>query len=328
MPRPTRTPTALRDADFSLDVSVPLLHRAPEPIALEALLTYSGPQEEITVWGPSSGLASYEFQQNGSDLYMAAFLGGSCVPYALRRNVALPLPLIKSSGWEVGDSSDPFYQSWLADPEVHLPLGSWRLNVQVEFVDSPDRPCGWQSGQISDEKQLVRLIALKTIYVVPHEPLAEPAEGCVNDFRSPYAQIPDSVTVGGETQLRVTNFDGWLWRTGGGGRIEIDYEVDLPPKPLVPRRGTSIGIVVGAGYQLINGSATVYDADLYLTDEHGSVVSTGDPIGSADVSFRNSRRLDVGVPRRAGSWVISVRVTWLTPCLIGNGEVTFSVTTR
>jgi hypothetical protein len=260
---------------------------------------------------------------------MDAGLTGLCVPYTLRRAVPLVLPLVKSAAWEQGDPNEPFYSAWLADPELHLPVGYWQASVQVEFVGSPGGYCLWQSGNIPAEKEPLQLSAEATVRVTPFEPLPEPPEGCGDDFAQPSGQPPDSVTVGGDTDLQLTMFSGWTWRNGnGGGDVDYGaYEVDLPAQPFERARGDTIDIVIGPGFQLIDGTATLYAADHYITDQHG-VVSTGEALDHPELRFREDGAVEVVMPDGSGNWVISVRVEWLTPCLIGSSEVNFGVNTR
>jgi hypothetical protein len=285
--------------------------------------------QEITVWGASSGLASFGFSQEDADLYMDVGLNGLCVPYTLQKAVPLVLPVAKSASWEQGDPDETFYQAWLADPALHLPLGYWKANVDVEFVGSPGGYCRWESGYIPSEKEPVHLSDERAIRMTPLVPLPMPPEGCIDDFAQPYAQPPESLLVGGDTNLRLTMFSGWGWRdSAGGGDADYGvYEVDLPPKPIERAPGGSIGITIGPGFQLIDATAALYAADHYITDRHG-VVSTGEALDQPVVAFGDDGTLEVVVPDRVGSWVISVRVNWLTPCLIGDGEVNFGVETR
>jgi hypothetical protein len=317
-PTPTRTdPPQPSESDFELEIMAPDLQVTSDAIDLEVALVYRGPLPEITVWSSATSLAQIAFEQTSGDLAMGGIGDNTCHLYTLVSNEPVPVPLVKQATWKAGDRNAAFYAEWLADPELHLPVGAWDVWASAFLLS--DFTCSTSS------RQPVHVFGERILRVVPSTPLAMPAEGCSDDFNGPYGQAPAKLTVG-DTRLRLTMMFGWSWRDGSGsGDVDYGaYDVDLPSSPFRLKAGGTVSISVGNGFQLIDARATRYAAADYVIGKLG-VEDTGPALGHPATAFLPDGTLEVTMPRTAGSWVIQVRVEWLTPCLIGNGEVNFGV---
>jgi hypothetical protein len=318
---PTLIPIPPTASDFEIRLNAPLVQWTAQPIALDAALVYHGPEPQITLWSNSDDLVQVSFGMTNGALSMGGLLDSGCNKFTLVRDEPVAIPIVKWGDWEADDPNADFYATWLADPELHLPVGAWEIEANAFLL--ADRVCS------TSTVGPVHVNGSTFVRVTPIVPLAMPDSGCTDELNEEYGLAPETLLVNGDTPLRLTMFSGWAWRDGGGGG-DADYgyhDVDLPDQPFVIQRGDTVAVQVGQGFQLIDASATRYAAQTYIVDRHG-LVDPGKALAKPAIAYTRDGGLSVATPEKPGQWVIQVRVNWLTPCLIGDGEVNFGVETH
>jgi hypothetical protein len=117
------------DADFELALDVPAApQHAAEAIPITARLTYTGPEETVTVVGDELGLVGFYFIEIGGTKIMGTASRLMCgKPIVMQRGVAEAFTPPKSVGFDGNDPNASFYLGWAHDPQVHLTPGHWQV---------------------------------------------------------------------------------------------------------------------------------------------------------------------------------------------------------
>lgn len=129
------------DGTFELTLSGPKATRATdEPIDVSATFTYVGDRKRATVRLGGDTSVGFWFEQLDGSLINADRLVGdtSCGTRTYVRGEPEVLPFRKS-GWYDPRSEDPeevFWRTWLKDPELHLPAGSYRIGAGASYGDA------------------------------------------------------------------------------------------------------------------------------------------------------------------------------------------------
>lgn len=329
-PTVTPTPVAPDEADFRLSLEAPREQWAAQPLEIEAWMVYTGPYREVTVWGPEGGLAALSLERTTDEFHVGGRASEQCAPYTFSRNEPQEIGLVKSAVWEAGDQNAAFYEAYLADPELHLPAGSWRITADAIFLPERSYACGWSAWlEHLYPERAVHVQSSALTRMTPVQPIATPAQGCSGDFTQPDGKRLETVVLDNSMSLRVTMVTGWWWRnrTGSGDVDYGVYEIDLPDRPLDGPRGGTVEVVAESGYQIVDATATLFGARRFVTDRHG-LVDEGPVLEHPATRFNEDGNPEVTLPNAPGSWVIRLDVVWMSPCLGGNGEVHFRVETR
>lgn len=109
-----------------------------DAIPLETTLTWTGAQDRASIWGSGMGAVTFAYtEMGGARRTMDGVLTADCHQYDFVRGI--PLAVQPGKGW-VTDGNDPnlaFYQAWSNDPVLHLPPGSWHLDVGTDALLAP-----------------------------------------------------------------------------------------------------------------------------------------------------------------------------------------------
>jgi len=115
-------------------------YRAGQPLGIDASLTYSGPDDEITALGSGSGLIGFSVQRTSPAITISAVSTSDCRPYQLTRDAPVAYPFIKSGGFSADDPQASFYEAYFADEQLRLPAGEWTISAGGSFYSGGD--CG------------------------------------------------------------------------------------------------------------------------------------------------------------------------------------------
>lgn len=129
--------------------------RASDSITGEATLSLIWPGGvDLGAW--NDGPFAFEFAEVGGSRDvkpMARF--AQCVRYRLDASQPLSSPIKKSGGWSADEPNASFYDSFFADPLVHLPAGDWTITAIAIFTE------GWPC----DPSDLITLRAQVLMHV-------------------------------------------------------------------------------------------------------------------------------------------------------------------
>lgn len=127
-----------QDGTFGLEIRTPRnRYSVTEAIPIVTNYVYLGPQAR-TIAGGAQSLVTFALEQIDGPLDMA---GGSdliCVQHQLTARQPVAVPFLKTAGWSNDDPLAGFWRAYLADKELHLPPGSWRITASLDAIMAPD----------------------------------------------------------------------------------------------------------------------------------------------------------------------------------------------
>ena len=105
-----------------------------------------------TIYGSGMGLIGFEYDEVGGNHHVLGVMTADCRPYPL--DPATPINAGLSKSGAVGDNEPDaaFLDSFLADPQIHLPAGIWDITAIATFMDGD--AC---SGSTHSMKATVRI---------------------------------------------------------------------------------------------------------------------------------------------------------------------------
>jgi hypothetical protein len=120
-------------SDFILRTSLPgEAFASTDAITVTTTLTWIGPAAKATIWGSGMGPVTFGFVEiDGARRMMGGAMTADCTSKEFPRGVPVDIPLSKSGAYLGNDPQAAFYQSWFADPVLHLPAGHWQLSVSA-----------------------------------------------------------------------------------------------------------------------------------------------------------------------------------------------------
>ena len=117
---------------FILETSVPRRLWGPdEAIQVVTSLTYAGPAPRATIWASGSGVVAFDLVEVGGRRRMGGAATSDCASYPYERGVRTAVPFAKSGGWTGEDPDAAFYAAFFRDPQLHLPIGRWRITASA-----------------------------------------------------------------------------------------------------------------------------------------------------------------------------------------------------
>lgn len=108
-------------------------YRVNEPIAVYALLTYTGSDASVTPWGSRSGIVGFGLSNSDGVSLPPGYLDDCRAHPALQRDHPLRVEFRKSGAYSEGDPNAAFLRSYLADQELRLPAGTWTITAETNF---------------------------------------------------------------------------------------------------------------------------------------------------------------------------------------------------
>jgi hypothetical protein len=129
------------DSEFELTISSPKsTWTVDEPIEVSATFTYVGDKRRSTVYATGGGPVGFWFEQLDGPLTNADRRVGDllCGSHTYVRGEPEVLPFGKSGRYDP-NSEDPdrvFWRTWLQDPELHFPIGTYRIAASANYGSS------------------------------------------------------------------------------------------------------------------------------------------------------------------------------------------------
>jgi hypothetical protein len=109
----------------------PAVVPAGQPIEVEAVLTHDRP-EPLIVSGSGSGIVFFSVTRIEDGLTSGPpAMEGDCARHELPPGEPMVVPFAKSGGFSADDPDAGFLRVYLADPELTLPQGTWRIDVST-----------------------------------------------------------------------------------------------------------------------------------------------------------------------------------------------------
>ncbi len=139
---PSREQRAVtHDGEFTLVIRSPAsVWTAADAIEIEATLTYTGSQPEVTFVGSGSGVLFFSVDELNGDRRMDAAWHDDCRIYSIGPRDPITSPYRKSAGFGDEDPNAAFYRAFFKDPVFHLPPGVWTITAIANFRTGAD--CG------------------------------------------------------------------------------------------------------------------------------------------------------------------------------------------
>ncbi len=137
------------DGPFSFELVMPhLTWHTTDPISGTAILGFDG-EEPTTIYGSSEGVIAFSYEEVGGDRQVDWVMTADCGPHLLDPATPISVGLSKS-GAVSGDEPDAgFLRTFLADPEIHLPAGTWDIHAVAVFSETPDCTDGSHTIQLT-----------------------------------------------------------------------------------------------------------------------------------------------------------------------------------
>jgi hypothetical protein len=82
------------------------------------------------------GPLGFSFTEIGGTRQMGFGMTDDCVRYTIGAQAPITSGIRRSGGWGSGDPNAAFYQQFFADPEVHLPAGTWDIAAVAVFAEA------------------------------------------------------------------------------------------------------------------------------------------------------------------------------------------------
>jgi len=132
----TPSPSAI-DAEgaFRLIFRLPqATYQTTEPISGTATLAVTDGQD-ASISASGDGPLGFSFVEVGGTRRMDAAWHDDCRHFTLEAKSPMSSAIKKSGGWSGEDPNAAFYQAFIADPEVHLPPGTWDISAVASFYE-------------------------------------------------------------------------------------------------------------------------------------------------------------------------------------------------
>jgi hypothetical protein len=102
--------------------------------ATATLGTTNGRDAGIVASG--GGPLGFSFTEVGGTRQMGFGMTADCVRYTVGGEAPITSGIRKSGGWGGEDPNAAFYEQFFADPEVHLPAGTWDIAAVAVFAEA------------------------------------------------------------------------------------------------------------------------------------------------------------------------------------------------
>jgi hypothetical protein len=107
--------------------------KASDPISGDAILSFDG-SAPTTVYGSGGGVIVFSYDEVGGNRHVGYVMDAVCAPHQIDPATPLNVPLAKSGAVNGTEPDAEFLRSFLADPQVHLPNGTWDITAYAIFV--------------------------------------------------------------------------------------------------------------------------------------------------------------------------------------------------
>lgn len=146
---------AVSGAGMTLSAAAePVVVAAGQPISVEAVVTNDG-ADPIVLSGSGSGFVFFSVTRVEDGLTSGPPVWtDDCAPHVLHPGEPVVVPFAKSGGWSEEEPNASFLRTYFADPELTLPSGTWRIDVQTH---------GWVGEGCTGEQIDLQISLLVTV---------------------------------------------------------------------------------------------------------------------------------------------------------------------
>lgn len=124
------------DGRFRLELVLPHLDwKANDAISGTAILLLDG-GDATTIYGSGGGVIAFSFDEVGGNRHAGYATTADCGPHPLDAATPISTPLSRSGGVAGNEPDADFLRAFLADPEIHLPAGSWDITAIAVFSET------------------------------------------------------------------------------------------------------------------------------------------------------------------------------------------------
>jgi len=110
-------------------VAEPVVVAPGEIIEVTATLSNDGP-EDVEIFGSGTGIVFFSVTRLEDGLTSGPpGMNGDCSPHPLTAGERTEVPFSKNGGYSPEDPNAAFMEAYLAEPELTLPAGTWRIDV-------------------------------------------------------------------------------------------------------------------------------------------------------------------------------------------------------
>ena len=122
------------DGNYKLELVFPhLTWKVGDPISGTAILSLTGTQP--TKVAGAGDLIAFSFDEVGGTRHVAPIWDQSCVLYPLAPASPTSVALYKSGAINGDEPDADFLRSFFADPQIHLPAGTWDITAIASFSE-------------------------------------------------------------------------------------------------------------------------------------------------------------------------------------------------
>ena len=128
---------AVTDGPYRLELVLPHLDwKTDEAITGHGILGFDG-GAPTTIYGSGGGVIAFAFDEiGGHNRHIDWVMTADCGPHALDPATPISVSLFKGGGFSDSDPDAAFMRSFLADPQIHLPAGTWDITATAIFNDT------------------------------------------------------------------------------------------------------------------------------------------------------------------------------------------------
>ena len=129
--------TTADDGPLRLELVLPHLDWKPaDTITGSAILSFAG-NAPTMLSGSGGGLIVFDYHEVGGNRYVDGVMTADCRPYPLDPATPINVSLFKSGAASGSEPDADFLRSFFADPQIHLPVGTWDVTAVATFYDGP-----------------------------------------------------------------------------------------------------------------------------------------------------------------------------------------------
>ncbi len=133
--QPPRVAAVDRDGPFSLTMTVERTqYRVDEPIDAVATFAYAGPKAWEELSGSGSGPILFGIEQSDGPIDNGFWQHDDCKRHVLERDGPLVQGFQKGAAFGASDPMADFWRDYVAEPDLRLPAGHYRLTALVELI--------------------------------------------------------------------------------------------------------------------------------------------------------------------------------------------------
>ena len=129
--------TSTTDGPFRLEIVMPKASWTTGEVITGSSTLSIADASAATVSGSGGGVTAFSYDQVDGPHHTGYGQTSDCVGYPISPTAPITQPLSKSGGFGAEDPDVDFMRSFLLNPEIHLPPGTWDVTAIAMFVAAP-----------------------------------------------------------------------------------------------------------------------------------------------------------------------------------------------